>query len=42
MAIGISQWRQGIISEQLDGGKGICADDVNDFATPAFGFVEKD
>ena len=31
-----------VISEQLDGGKGICADDVNDLATPAFGFAEKD
>lgn len=31
-----------VISRQLDEGKGICADDVKDFATPAFGFAEKD
>jgi hypothetical protein len=31
-----------IISEQLDGGKGIERGDVEDFATPAFGFAEKD
>lgn len=31
-----------VISQQLDGDKGISATDVKDFATPAFGFVEKD
>ena len=31
-----------VISRQLDEGKGVCADDVKDFATPAFGFAEKD
>ena len=31
-----------VVSRQFDEGKGICADDVKDFATPAFGFVEKD
>ena len=31
-----------VVSQQLDDGKGIWADDVKDFATPAFGFAEKD
>ena len=31
-----------VVSRQFDEGKGICADDVKDFATPAFGFAEKD
>lgn len=31
-----------VVSQQLDDGKGIWADDVKDFATSAFGFVEKD
>lgn len=31
-----------VISRQFDEGKGICADDFKDFATPAFGFAEKD
>jgi hypothetical protein len=31
-----------VISEQLDGGKGMDSNDVKDFATPAFGFVEKE
>jgi hypothetical protein len=31
-----------VVSWQFDEGKGICADDVKDFATPAFGFAEKD
>lgn len=31
-----------VISEQLDGCKGMCRNDVKDFATPAFGFVEKE
>jgi voltage-gated potassium channel len=31
-----------VISRQLDGGKGIERGDVEDFATPAFGFAEKD
>lgn len=30
-----------VISRQLDGGKGIERGDVEDFATPAFGFAEK-
>lgn len=29
-----------VISRQLDDGKGICTDDIEDFATPAFGFAE--
>ena len=31
-----------VISEQLDGCKGMCRNDVKDFATPAFGFAEKE
>ena len=31
-----------VISEQLDGGKGMDSNDVKDCATPAFGFVEKE
>ena len=31
-----------VICEQLDGGKGMESDDVKDFASPAFGFAEKD
>ena len=31
-----------VISEQLDGCKGMDRNDVKDFATPAFGFVEKE
>ena len=31
-----------VVSEQLDGGKGMDSNDVKDFATPAFGFVEKE
>ena len=31
-----------VVSQQLDDGKGIWADDVKDFATPACGFAEKD
>lgn len=31
-----------VMSQLLDDGKGIWADDTKDFATPAFGFAEKD
>ena len=31
-----------VISNQFDGGKGMNSNDIKDFATPAFGFVEKE
>ena len=31
-----------VISNQFDGGKGMNSNDIKDFATPAFGFAEKD
>lgn len=31
-----------VISNQFDGGKGMNSNDIKDFATPGFGFVEKD